>query len=130
MKAVVQCSKCPWKGEKTWGIHHYAMTHCSLEDAPFVCTACNFKTGIKSRLDKHLATPQHFKSVNDRPNGPFVIVRGTDAISKNLTLLGREESSSFWESKNVQKDDDDGLLKMMRAKIHNGDLDILRAAMD
>ena len=56
---------CKWAGERTPAICHYAKKHLSLEDAPYACKLCNFKTGSESLLDAHREGNKHTKLMKD-----------------------------------------------------------------
>ncbi len=104
------CPLCEWSGQRSWGIQHYTVVHGDMNIAPFCCTACGFKTGLKAKMDIHLASEAHARRLGrmDPALGPQVFMRSSDPIVKKLLLLSKESTKRLPRNQHLAEDLDTG----------------------
>ncbi|CAC5422734.1 unnamed protein product [Mytilus coruscus] len=88
---LLQCSKCPFRGNTKNTIQHFIIKHASDDRVPFVCKTCNFKTVSHAKwqrhlkdLKKHHVNKEHIcmKSIN-----PYVVIVGEDITEFESTCI-------------------------------------------
>ena len=107
-----RCTPCGLTSRKARIEEHFYKRHISEHEVPFMCLACEFRTGDNTKFTRHPASAGHTEKVDPVQSiialkesaTPRFIITGQDIIK-----LSREESAEHWLSVGLTTDDEDAI---------------------
>ena len=107
-----RCIPCGYVENKSRTEVHFYSQHVVDSDIPYVCVTCDFKTGDKKKLERHVESPADLEKVESGLDGLEIINSATPRfieIGKDIVKLSREDSARHWTRVSVTgagKDED------------------------
>ena len=107
-----RCVPCGYEENKSRTKVQFYSQHVMDAEIPFVCVTCDFKTGDKKKLDRHLESPGHMEKLESGLEGLEVIHSSTPKyiqVGKDIVKLSKEDSVRHWTkvSMTVEGKDDE-----------------------
>ena len=72
-----RCVPCAYIENKSRTTLHFYNKHVLEHEIPYACVQCEFKTGDRKKLDRHLESPNHREKVDLQLEGLSVLVSQT-----------------------------------------------------
>ena len=94
-----RCIPCGYIENKSWTEVHFYNQHVVDSDIPFVCVTCDYKTGDKKKLERHVESPAHLEKVESGLDGLEIITSASPRyieVGKDIVKLSREDSARHW----------------------------------
>ena len=91
-----RCIPCGYVENKSRTEVHFYSQHVVDSDIPYVCVTCDFKTGDKKKLERHVESPADLEKVESGLDGLEIINSATPRfieIGKDIVKLSREDSA-------------------------------------
>ena len=102
-----RCTPCGFTTRKCRIEEHFYKRHVSEHEVPYMCVACEFRTGENSKSVRHQVQPGHTVKVDPVQNiialressTPRFMITGQD-----LVKLSKEDSAEHWLSVRLATD--------------------------
>ena len=94
-----RCVPCGYVENKSHAELHFYTKHVMDHEIPFACVPCDFKTGDKKKLDRHLESPNHKEKVDPMVESLGTLKSVTSSFTehgKDLMRLTKEDSARHW----------------------------------
>ena len=115
-----RCVPCGYVENKSRTEVHFYNQHVVDSDIPFVCVTCDFKTGDKRKLDRHLESPGHVEKLESGLEGLEVINSPTPRyiqVGKDIVKLSKEDSARHWTRVGTSQGKDEDILEDLRPQL-------------
>ena len=90
---------CAYVENKSRTTLHFYNKHVLEHEIPYACVQCEFKTGDRKKLDRHLESPNHREKVDLQMESLSVLVLQTPRFiqeGKDMVKLSKENSAGHW----------------------------------
>ena len=94
-----RCDPCAYVENKSRTTLHFYNRHVLEHEIPYACVQCEFKTGDRKKLDRHLESPNHREKVDIQLEGLSVLVSQTPRFIQegtDIVKLTKEDSARHW----------------------------------
>ena len=94
-----RCVPCGYVENKSRAELHFYTKHVMDHEIHFACVPCDFKTGDRKKLDRHLESPNQKEKVDPVVESLGTLISATPRFiehGKDLMRLTKEDSARHW----------------------------------